>query len=167
MNTLWYCILSTRLNSLKYWLIDCCIFILLSRERCVPCAMVWTNPHPLRSWTFSKLFGWRLTSSHVNLLLVRSYQAEKLIVKRHIQGSNFIIQDIQQMQKDMPRKKFLETLSFVFSAKTAVGLIHQRTVVLAGRTKLRASKNFFGRYLFAFVECLCNCNPKIKTKIIV
>ena len=37
-------------------------------------------------------------------------------------------------------------------------------MVLAGRTKLRVSKNFFGGYLFVFVEYLCNRSPKIKTK---
>ena len=58
--------------------------------------------------------------------------------------------------KRYPSKKFLETLSFVFPAKT--------TVVLAGKTKLRVSKNFFGGYLFAFIEYLCNCSLKIKTK---
>ena len=35
---------------------------------------------------------------------------------------------------------------------------------MAGRTKLRVSKNFFGGYVFAFVEYLCNCSLKIKTK---
>ena len=47
------------------------------------CTMLWTNPHPLSSWPFS---GWRFTFSHVNLLLVRSHQAEIIIVKRLIQG---------------------------------------------------------------------------------
>ena len=37
-------------------------------------------------------------------------------------------------------------------------------MVLAGRTKLRVSKIFFGGYLFVFVEYLCNWSPKIKTK---
>ena len=37
-------------------------------------------------------------------------------------------------------------------------------MVLAGRTKLRVSKNFFGGYLFVFVEYLCKRSPKIKTK---
>ena len=68
------------------------------------------------------------------------------------------------MQKDIPRKKFLETLSFVLPAKTTVGLIVSKTVVLAGRTKLRVSKNFFRGYLFVFVEYLCNRSPKIKIK---
>ena len=48
--------------------------------------MLWTNPHPLRSWPFSKFFCWRLTSSHVNLLLVQSHQAEIIIAKRFFQG---------------------------------------------------------------------------------
>ena len=68
------------------------------------------------------------------------------------------------MEKDIPRKKFLETFNFVLPAKTAVGLIGQRTVVLAGRTKLKVSKNFFGGYLFAFGEYLCNRSLKIITK---
>ena len=37
-------------------------------------------------------------------------------------------------------------------------------MVLAGRTKLRVSKNFLGGYLFVFVKYLWNRNPKIKTK---
>ena len=73
--------------------------------------------------------------------------------------------DIQQMQKDIPRKKFLETVGFVLPAKTTVGLIVYRTVVFAGRTKLRVFENFFWGYLFAFVECLCNRSPKIDQKL--
>ena len=68
------------------------------------------------------------------------------------------------MRKDIPRKKFLETLSLVLPAKTTVGLIVWKTVVLAGRTKFRVSKNFFRGYLFVFVEYLCNRSLKIKTK---
>ena len=37
-------------------------------------------------------------------------------------------------------------------------------MVLAGRTKLTVSKNFFGGHLFVFAEYLCNRSPKIKTK---
>ena len=38
-------------------------------------------------------------------------------------------------------------------------------MVLAGRSKLRVSKNFFwGTSFFVFVEYLCKRNPKIKTK---
>ena len=38
-------------------------------------------------------------------------------------------------------------------------------MVLAGRSKLRVSKNFFsGGHLFVFVEYLCKRSPKIKTK---
>ena len=51
-------------------------------------------------------------------------------------------------KKISPEKKFLETLSFVLPAKTTVGLIVSRTVVLAGRTKLRVSKNFFSGNIF-------------------
>ena len=39
-------------------------------------------------------------------------------------------------------------------------------MVLAGRTKLRVSKKFFGGFLFVFVEYVCNRSPKIKTKTI-
>ena len=48
----------------------------------------WTNPHPLRSWQFSKFPNWRLTTSQLNLQLVRSQQAEIIIVKRLIQRHN-------------------------------------------------------------------------------
>ena len=68
------------------------------------------------------------------------------------------------MQKDIPLKKFRETLSFVLPAKITVSLIVLRTAVLAGRTKLRVSQNFFRGYLFVFVEYLCNRSTKIKTK---
>ena len=37
-------------------------------------------------------------------------------------------------------------------------------MVLAGRTKLSVSKNFFRGHLFVFVEYLCNRSPKFKTK---
>ena len=37
-------------------------------------------------------------------------------------------------------------------------------MVLAGRAKLRVSKNFFRGHLFVFVEYLCKRSPKIKTK---
>ena len=46
--------------------------------------ILWTNPNPLRSWLFSKFSGWPLTSSYVNLLLVRSHQGEIFNVKRLI-----------------------------------------------------------------------------------
>ena len=39
-----------------------------------------------RSWSYSKLSNWRFTSYLLNLLLVRSHQAEIIIVKRLIQG---------------------------------------------------------------------------------
>ena len=68
------------------------------------------------------------------------------------------------MQQDIPRKKFLETQSFVFPAKTTVLQTNRPTVVLAGRTKLRVPKTFYWGYLFAFVEYPCNSSPKIKTK---
>ena len=70
------------------------------------------------------------------------------------------------MRKDIPREKFLETLSFVLPANTKVGVIVQRTVVLAGRTKHRGTKSFFRgiAYLFVFVEYLSNRSPKTETK---
>jgi len=62
----------------------CSIFILLSRESDGG-AIFWTNPHPLGSCPFSSyLFVFLL----LNLLLVRSHQAEIIIVKRFIQGGN-------------------------------------------------------------------------------
>ena len=64
-----------------FWLVY--LYPLITRKR--RCAMLWTNPHPLSSWPFS---SWRFTFSHVNLLLVRSHQAEIIIVKRLIQGRN-------------------------------------------------------------------------------
>ena len=68
-------------------LIDWYIFSLLSRES-DDGAILWMNPHSLRSWPFSKFSGWPMTSSHINLLLVQSHQAEVIIIKRLIQGRN-------------------------------------------------------------------------------
>ena len=59
-----------------------------AHEEATVALLFWTNPHSLRSWPFSKFSGWRMNSSHVNLLLVRSHQAEIIIVKRLIQGRN-------------------------------------------------------------------------------
>ena len=50
--------------------------------------------------------------------------------------------------KRYPRKKFLETVSFVLPAKTTVGLIHQTTVVLVGRTKLKSFQKLFSGDIF-------------------
>ena len=50
------------------------------------CAMFWTNPPRLGVDHFPSFPVDVLTSSHVNLLLVRSHQAEIIIVKRLIQG---------------------------------------------------------------------------------
>ena len=65
-------------------------FILSSTHEGVTVALLFfTNPHPLWCSLYSKFSGCRLTS-HVNLLLVRSNQAEMMIVKRLILGrSNF------------------------------------------------------------------------------
>ena len=73
--------------------------------------------------------------------------------------------DIQQIQKDIPGKKFLETLSFVLPAKTTVGLIVKRTVVLAGRTKFRVSKNFLlGEIFLYLLNIFATALPKPKSK---
>jgi len=61
------------------------IFILLSRESDGG-AIFLMNPHPLRSCPFPSFpFFYFLP---LNLLLVRSNQAETIIVKRLIQGRN-------------------------------------------------------------------------------
>jgi len=67
----------------------CSIFILLSRESDGG-AIFWTNPHPLRScpYQISEFSVCVLDFLPVNLLLVRSHQAEIIIVKRFIQGRN-------------------------------------------------------------------------------
>ena len=69
-------------------------------------------------------------------------------------------------KKISPEKKFLETLSFVLPAKTTVGLIVLKTVVLAGRTKLRVSKNFFSKDMFLYLlNIFAIAAPKSKQKI--
>ena len=73
--------------------------------------------------------------------------------------------DIQQMQKDIPRKNFLETLSFTLPAKTTVGLIVKRTVVLVGRTKLRVSRNFFGDIFLHLLNIFAIAASKFKQKL--
>ena len=69
------------------WLIDWCIFILLSRESdgALYFGRIRTR---LGVDHFPSFPVDVLTSSHVNLLLVRSHQAEIIIVKRLIQGRN-------------------------------------------------------------------------------
>ena len=42
------------------WLIDWLVHLYPPITRKRRCAMLWTNPHPLRSWLFSKLYSWRL-----------------------------------------------------------------------------------------------------------
>ena len=73
-----------RLND--WWLIDWCIFILLSRESdgalCFRRIRTRLGVDHFPSFPVDVL-----TSSHVNLLLVRSHQAEIIIVKRLIQGT--------------------------------------------------------------------------------
>ena len=69
------------------WLIDCGTYILLLRESDGG-AILWTNPHSRRSWSFLSFPVDVLSSSHVNLLLVWSHQAEIIIIKRLIQKLN-------------------------------------------------------------------------------
>ena len=67
------------------------------------------------------------------------------------------------MQKDIPRKKFLETLSFVLPAKTTVGLIVWGNVVLAGRTKLSVSKKLVsGEICLCLLNIFATAAPKLK-----
>ena len=74
------------------------------------------------------------------------------------------LKDIQQIQKDIPPKKFLETLSFVFPTKTTVGLLVRELWFRREEQNPEFPKTFFGGYVFAFVEYLCNCSLKINTK---
>jgi len=70
-------------------LLFCSIFILLSQES-EGCAIFWTNPHSLKSCGF-EFFGWFFDFFPVNLLLVRSCQAEINV--------NCLIQMSQQRDK--------------------------------------------------------------------
>ena len=70
------------------------------------------------------------------------------------------------MQKDIPPKKILETLSFVLPAKITVLHTIRPSVVLAGKTKLRVSKNFFGESLFVLLNIFVTAAPKSKQKIL-
>jgi len=78
----------TELDMWRRGVLLCSIFILLSRES--DCgAILWTNPHPLRScpmsiFEFSVCFFDFLPP---NLLLIRSRQAVIIIVKLLIQGN--------------------------------------------------------------------------------
>ena len=72
--------------------------------------------------------------------------------------------DIEQIQKDIPRKKFLETLSFVLPAKTQFSKLLGLLWFWREVQNSQFSKTFFGGYLLVFVEYLCNCSPKFKTK---
>ena len=71
----------------RLMMIDWCIFILLSRESdgalCFGRIRTRLGVDHFPSFPVGVL-----TSSHVNLLLVRSHQAEIIIVKRLIQGRN-------------------------------------------------------------------------------
>ena len=78
---------SSQLSEVNAKMIDWCIFILLSRESdgALYFGQIRTR---LGVDHFPSFPVDVLTSSHVNLLLVRSYQAEIIIVKRLIQGRN-------------------------------------------------------------------------------
>ena len=67
------------------------------------------------------------------------------------------------MQKDIPRKKFLET-EFCSSRQNHSRPNSSENCGFGRKSKTQFPKTFFGGYLFAFVEYLCNCSPKIKTK---
>ena len=70
------------------------------------------------------------------------------------------------MQKDIPRKTCLETLSFILPAKTTVLKTIRPTVILAGRTELRVSKNFFRGDIFLYLlNILATAAPKLKQKM--
>ena len=69
------------------WLVGWCIFILLSRESDVELCFGRVRTR-LGVGHFPSFPVDVLTCSHVNLLLVRSHQAEIIIVKRLIQGRN-------------------------------------------------------------------------------
>ena len=69
--------------------------------------LFWTNrPHQLRSWPYSKLSGSLLTSSQVNLLLVRNHQAEVIIIKRLIQErNNLTVFSRRKVKKKLKKRK--------------------------------------------------------------
>ena len=70
-------------------------------------------------------------------------------------------------KKISPEKSFWKLQVLVFPPKPQFSkLLDLLTVVMAGRTKLRVSKNFFRGISYAFVEYLCNHCLKIKTKSI-
>ena len=82
-----YCLPHPSLQFLMMMMIDWCIFILLSRESdgalCFGRSRTRLGVDHFPSFPVDVL-----TSSLVNLLLVRSHQAEIIIVKRLIQGRN-------------------------------------------------------------------------------
>ena len=63
-----------------------------------------------------------------------------------------------------PQKKCLETLSFIFPAKTTVLSTIGLLWFWREEQNSKFPKAFLGGYLFAFVEYHCNRSPKIKTK---
>jgi len=72
----------------------CCIFILLTRESDGG-AVFWTNAHPLRSIVHFRVFGCFFDFLPLNLLLVRSHQADIIIVQRLIQGRNNVYDEAE------------------------------------------------------------------------
>ena len=69
------------------------------------------------------------------------------------------------MQKNIPRKKFLETLSFVLPAKTTIGLIGQRTVVWRKKQNSEFRKTFFERCLLHLLNIFATAASKLTQKI--
>ena len=77
-----------------------------AHEEATVSLLFWTNPHPLWSWSYSKPSNWRLTFSQVNLLLVRSHQAEIILAKRFIQVHNNVTRvRIELRLYDQDRRK--------------------------------------------------------------
>ena len=52
------CYLGSKQTQWNWWLIDWLVHLHPPITRKRRCAMLWTNPHPLRSWPFSKLSCW-------------------------------------------------------------------------------------------------------------
>ena len=66
------------------------------------------------------------------------------------------------MQKDIPGKKFLETLSFVLPAKTTVGLILENCG-LGRKNKYQRFKQIFSRDIFLYLlNIFATAAPKLK-----
>ena len=69
------------------------------------------------------------------------------------------------MQKDVPRKKFLETLGFVFPRKPQFSKLLGLLWFWREKQNSKIAKTFLGGYRFVFVECFVTAAPKLKQKI--